>query len=337
MNASSRQPLDATTRGHMPAAEWTVGGLFRFEHHLLTLLNFLRMYYPPRTVGQVAGAPPCAWTLEPRGELSPILSMEHYLAVLQGFADIQTGVTLVFDNPAPPAEGMEDEYAHSLVQCLSAAEYNPTGRNAVCVASDALAELLRARYPQLPIICHPNRLIVATEPRTLQFYARLEELYSRIILHPRDAVTPAVYAKLTHPERYMAVVNDPAPRNSPTRRYEVNLLAALHRNPWDGSLRRSLARMRQMEGRSIENTCNLTRLEEAALYEAGIRSFVVQAAAFRNEITLLHDLFYHLLRTEPELSNKAALIISAGMAHIRPREDCLPSGMEIFHTADEPL
>ena len=327
-------PLDAITRGHMPHAEWVVGGLFRFDSHLHTIINFLATYYPPRAVRQVAGVPPCAWTLEPRGELRPVLSMPRYRGMLQSFGEIGAGATLVFDNPAIPAESLEDEYAHTLVQQLVADEYNAGGRNAVCVASDELAKLLRERYPQLPLICHPHRHIVTTVKRTPQYYEALEATYDRIILHPRDAVAAAVFAKLAHPERYMAVANDPTPRNSPTRRDEVRLLAELHRRPWDGGLRRVLARMQQVD---VENTCNLTRREEAALYEAGIRAFVVQSLSFRNEITLLHDVFYHLLRTEPELSNKAALITSAGMAHIRPDETGLPTGMDIFNTADEPL
>ena len=333
----AQQPLDALICGHLHHAEWTLGGVFRFDHHLHTLSSFLATYYPPRAVQQVAGAPPCAWTLDPRGELGTPLSMPRYLGVLQSFSESGIGVVLVFDNPAPPAETLEDAYAHSLVRHLMEPQNNSTGRNAVCVANDALAAHLRAAYPKLPIICHPHRLIADTVKRTPQFYAGLEARYSRIILHPRDAVTPAVFTRLSHPERSMAVVNDPAPRNSPTRRDELHVLAELHRRPWDGALRRSLERMRQLEVRTIENTCNLTRQEEAALYEAGIRSFVVQSRSFRNEITLLHDLFYHLLRTEPEHSNKAALITSAGMAHLRPMENGMPSGLEIFNTADEPL
>ena len=329
------QPQDATTRGHVPHAAWMVGGLFRFDEHLFTLVNFLATYYPARAVARVAGAPPCAWTLETQGALRPMLTPGRYLSVLKGFAELRTGVTLVFDNPLPTPDSLQDEYAHGLVKQLLAAEHNPTGRNAVCVASDELAELLRTSYPKLPIICHPNRLLMDTAKRTPEFYEALEKRYNLIILHPRDAVAPGLYTKLKHVGRYMAVVNDPAPRNCPTRRDMLRLLAEMHRRPWDGSLARSYEYMVRVSApRENDCTCNLTRQEEAALYAAGIRQFIVQGAYFRNEITLMHDIFYHLLRTTPELSNKAALITNAAMAHIRPLEDSMPSGMAIFSTAE---
>lgn len=328
-------PQDAVTRGHAGHASWTVGGLFRFDENLLTLLNFLLTFYPPRAVARVAGVPPCAWTLEMQRQLRPVVPQWRYEMVLRSFAKVRAGVVLVFDNPAPSAESLQDEYAHMLVQKLLLAEYNPTRRNAVCVASDELAACLRERYPRLPLICHPNRLIVGTEKRTPEFYETLEKRYNLIVLHPRDAVTPALFTRLNHTGRYMAVVNDPTPRNATTRRDMLRLLAELHRRPWDGTLQRTAERMSRMLQAPLGTPCcNLTRQEEQALYEAGVRSFVVQSSHFHNELTLYYDMFYHMLRTEPELSNKAALIVSAAMAHIRPVEDELPSGLGLFSMTD---
>lgn len=331
----SAQPLDATTRGHMPYASWMVGGVFRFDRHLLLQLAFLATYYPPRALACAAGVLPCAWSLERYG-LSPMVSAARYRAVLEAYARQRVGLVLVFDNPAPAPESLHDEVLLTMVQDLMLAEFNPTGRNAVCVAHDELAALLRARFPRLPIICHPNRLLLATEKRTPEFYEELEHRYNRIILHPRDAVTPALYTKLRHVGRYAVVVNDPTPRNSATRRDVLNVLSELRRRPWDNALLRTRDRLlRQAQGDMTAKACNLTRQEELALYEAGIRSFVVQASLFRNEMTLWWDLYHHLLRTLPEHSNKAALIVSAAMAHIREDIEELPSGLGLFSTVDE--
>lgn len=330
----SHLPLDATTRGHMPSAAWMVGGAFRFDSHLLTICHFLNTYYPPRAVACVAGTPPCAWALEMRGARA-MLSLERYVSLLRFYAEYKVGVVLVFDNPALAADSLQDVYAHRLVSTLLESAHNPTNRNAVCVASDELAACLHERYPQLRIICHPNRLITAAVKRTPEYYEALEKKYHSIILHPRDAVSPALYTKLRHAGRYAAVVNDPTPRNYPLRRELLHLYAELHRRPWDGQLHQSLERMLRTTGLTdTSNTCNLTRNEEAALYEAGVRSFVVQASLLRNEITLFYDMMYHLLRTTPEHSNKAALIASAGMAHIRELEAEPPSGLNLFSLSD---
>lgn len=328
---SSHLPADATTRSHARAASWMVGGLFRYDEHLLTLVSFLGMHYPARAVARVAGVAPCAWSLETRGELRPPVDLFRYEVVLRSFAEARTGVVPVFDNPSVTADCLEDPYAHELVKRLLKVEFNPTQRNAVCVASDELAVALRTRYPRLPIICHPNRLIAGAEKRTPEFYEELEKKYNLIILHPRDAVDAALYGQLRHVGRYMAVANDPTLRNDPTRRDRLRLLTELHRSPWNGELRRALERMDRMTApRPEELTCNLTQQEEAALYAAGIRSFVLQSSRFRHELTLWYDLFYHMFRTEPELSNKAALIASAALAHIRPAEDDVPSGLDLF-------
>lgn len=310
-----------------------VGGAFRFDSHLLTVCQFLSSFYPPRAVACVAGAPPCAWTLETQG-VRPMIPLERCRQVLASYAARKLGVVLTFDNPALPEECLEDEWAHALVRELLQAVHNPTGRNAVCVANDALAACLRARYPRLKVICHPNRLIVSTAKRTPEMYEALEKTYHHIILHPRDAVSPALFTQLRHHGRYSAVLNDPTPRNYPSRREWLHLLAERHRRPWDGGVQRALERMASSTGlQDPAHTCNLTQNEEAALYAAGIRSYVVQASLHRNEITLFYDLFFHLLRTEPELSNKAALIVSAAMAHIREFEDEPSSGMHLFSLA----
>lgn len=328
-------PPDAVTSHHAPHATWTVGGAFRYDEHLLTMVAFLASFYPPRAISSVAGVPPCAWSLEHPAQLRPMLSMPRYRGTLRAYAETQVGMVLVFDNPQLPADSLNDEYAHRLVELLLTTEYNPTKRNAVCVAHDGLAQTLRERYPSLPVICHPNRLIVSTAKRTPAFYAGLEKLYTQIILHPRDAVSPALFTRLSHAERYGVVLNDPTPRNYPVRRELLHLLAEIHRSPWNSDLRRALDRMeRETDLRAVENTCNLTRQEEAALYAAGVRRFVVQSSCLRNEITLYYDLFFHMLRTVPELSNKAALIAGAAMAHIRPSEDDLPGGLSLFQTVE---
>lgn len=332
-----RLPLDATTHGHLPYASWMVGGAFRYDSHLLTMLEFLGTYYPPRAIAQVVGAPPCAWSLEMQGARRN-MPMGHYLELLAAYAGAKAGVVLEFDNPLPPADSLEDEMTHQMVKALCQAVYNPTGRNAVCVANDELASCLRARYPRLPIICHPNRLIVETSRRTPAFYEALERKYNRIILHPRDAVSPSIYQALKHRGRYSAVVNDPIPRNYPARRELLHLLAECRRRPWDSSLSRAWERMMQSPSMcTLENTSNLTRLEEAALYEAGIRSYVVQSTLFRNELSFWYSLLYHLLRTSPEHTNRAALITSAAMACIRPSESGLPTGLSLFSSADYPI
>ena len=327
--------LDFFLSHHLPRASWMVGGAFRFDVHLLTLLSYLSTYFAPRRVARVAGAPPCAWSLDMVGARAP-MTPQACINILASYAQDKVGVVLLFDNPQVPQESLEDAFAHWLIQELLKKSNNPTGKNAVCVADDTLARHLRSRYAMLNIICHPNRHVMTNQKRTPEYYTKLTALYQQIMLHPRDAVQKQVITRLEYPERYIAVLNDPTPRRYPTRRDLLMLAVQMRRNPYDYTIAENMRRLMECTGfYTDDETCNLTEHEENVLYEAGVRHYVLQAQMIRNEITLWWDMFYHMLRTTPEHTNKAALVMSAAMASIREEPDKVPSGLGLFTLTNE--
>ncbi len=327
--------LDFFLSHHLPRASWMVGGAFRFDVHLLTLLSYLSTYFAPRRVARVAGAPPCAWSLDMVGARAP-MTPQACINILASYAQDKVGVVLLFDNPQVPQESLEDAFAHWLIQELLKKSNNPTGKNAVCVADDTLAKHLRSRYAMLNIICHPNRHVMTNQKRTPEYYTKLTALYQQIMLHPRDAVQKQVITRLEYPERYIAVLNDPTPRRYPTRRDLLMLAVQMRRNPYDYTIAENMRRLMECTGfYTDDETCNLTEHEENVLYEAGVRHYVLQAQMIRNEITLWWDMFYHMLRTTPEHTNKAALVMSAAMASIREEPDKVPSGLGLFTLTNE--
>ena len=327
--------LDFFLSHHLPRASWMVGGAFRFDVHLLTLLSYLSTYFAPRRVARVAGAPPCAWSLDMVGARAP-MTPQACINILASYAQDKVGVVLLFDNPQVPQESLEDAFAHWLIQELLKKSNNPTGKNAVCVANDTLAKHLRSRYAMLNIICHPNRHVMTNQKRTPEYYTKLTALYQQIMLHPRDAVQKQVITRLEYPERYIAVLNDPTPRRYPTRRDLLMLAVQMRRNPYDYTIAENMRRLMECTGfYTDDETCNLTEHEENVLYEAGVRHYVLQAQMIRNEITLWWDMFYHMLRTTPEHTNKAALVMSAAMASIREEPDKVPSGLGLFTLTNE--
>ena len=177
------------TRDYLPAAEWTVGGALRFDKSLLTLNSFLSQMLAIRRFSNVAGAPPCAWSLDWFVQRRPI-AFDAYCNALEAYAQQQTGVILVFDNPNLSEADLEDPYGLGLVKEL----YNRDRirKNAVCVASDALAARLRAELPKLKIHCHVNRLVMEKGKRSAALYNKLAAQYDRVCLHPADAVKPGI-------------------------------------------------------------------------------------------------------------------------------------------------
>lgn len=323
------------TRDYLPQAAWTVGGALRFDKSLLTINNFLSQMLAVRLFSNVAGSPPCAWSLDWFVQRRP-LAFDAYCSALEAYAKQNVGVILTFDNPSLSVADLNDSYCMGLVRELH--NRDRVRKNAVCVASDALAEHLRTALPKMRIFCHANRLVVEKGKRSAALYNKLATLYDRVCLHPADAVKPSIVNALEHKEKFDIIMNDSCLRTCPVRREHIALLAEMRRAPYDTELMR---RRSDLIGRvgcqkctpgelTQKASCNLTREEATALYEAGFRSFIIQAQQFRNEMTLLWDIFHCMLDYSPELCNKSALIASSAMAEFGKASDALPSGLRQF-------
>lgn len=329
------QRLSYLTQDYLPEAQWTVGGAFRFDRSLLTMANFLPTNVGVRRIHEVAGVMPCLWSLDYFTQRRPV-ALNHYCDMLESYARQDIGVTLVFDNPFLTEEQLQDSYGALLVRTLY--ERDRVRKNSVCVASDALAETIRRICPNLPVRCHYNRLICERNRRTAALYNKLAETYDRVTLHPADAVKPALTGALAQPERFDIVFNDPTPRNHPMRRELLQLLSRMRCEPYNTDLMAQRAELHNRVGDARtepaalqqRGTCNLTRGEACALYAAGFRSFIIQSQLFRNEMTLLWDIFQCMFPYTPELSNRCALIASSAMAEFGKAKETLPSGLKQF-------
>ncbi len=329
------QKLSYLVENDMPEARWTVGGALRFDRSLYAIASFLDRNLGVRSIHSVAAAIPCLWSLDWFVQRRPVAA-EVYANALERYAHIAKGVVLVFDNPFVAEAELEDAYGLQLVQQLY--QRDRVRLNALCVASDKLAARLHALAPKLPIYCHPNRLVAEQGKRTAALYNKLAEQYDRVCLHPADAVKPALFAAINEPARFDVVVNDPCLRTCPARREHLRLLAQMRREPYVlDAMRRRSELLERVGCHKIDATalrqkasCNLTREEMRALYEAGFRSFVVQAQQFRNEMTLLWDIFQCLFAAPPELTNKVALIATSAMAEVRLQPRQPSSGLAAF-------
>lgn len=328
------------TQRYLPEARWTLGGGVRFRRSVRTLTDFFHQLFPLRKIGRVGCVVPCAWSLDWFGANRPE-SLENWGDLLEEYARAQTGVTLVFDNPLVRREMLEDAYSLQLVRELY--RRDRVRLNAVCVASDALAVRLKEEWPRLPIHCHVNRLVMENGRRTPALYEKLLARYSRVCLHPADAMRPSLYQAVSAPSRCDVVMNDACLRTCPVRREHLRVLAEMRLRPYDSTLvaqKESLldrADCRRWDEGSLvrKRTCNLTRAEACQLYEAGFRSFIIQSQQFRNEMTLLWDIFFCLLDHSPELSNRAAVIASAAMAQFDLPTKQLPSGLRGFSFSND--
>ncbi len=319
----------------MPDARWTVGGALRYDRSLMAIAGFLTRSLGVRRLHNVAAVIPCRWSLDWFVQRRPV-ALNEYTEALERYARAGLGVTLVFDNPFIREEDLEDNYALQLVRELYARDR--VRLNAVSVASDLLAARIREVEPRLPLHCHMNRLVVEQGRRTAALYNKLAGQYARVCLHSADAAKPALIAGIAEPGKFDVVMNDSCLRTCPVRGQHLRLLADMRRDPYgvDAMRQRSelLARAgcHKVDAASLHQkaTCNLTREEAHALYAAGFRSFIVQSQQFRNEMTLLWDIFQCLFHATPELCNKMSLIATSAMAEVRMPPKSIPSGLRAF-------
>ena len=268
-------------------------------------------------------------------------SKELNAALIRQYAALERGLTLIFDRPRISPDELNDPYGMKLVELLVQADAR---RNAVCVANDELARRLRARFPKLALICHVNRLVAEPGKRTPELYERLGQLYTRLMLHPDDAVRPGLTEQLSAPLRFDAVVNDPCLRHCPVRRDHLQLLSARRARPCDMELPEQIARLCARVGclaspgapLAPPGECRynfLTREECHRLYNIGLRCFHIQAQPYRNEVTLLWDALRCMFDWRPEHSHYCAAIAVSVLAGIGRHRAGLPSGLTRFQSS----
>ncbi len=320
---------------YLPQASWTLGGAFRYDRSLQTILGVLLQVGSLFPITHVAGVIPCSHSLDWFVQRRPV-QLADYTNALEAYAQRNLGVVLVLDNPFVAEEQVEDSYISLMVQELY--KRDRVRKNAVCVASDMLAKYIRSICPKLPIFCHDNRLTAEPGKRTPALYNKLAEQYDRVRLHPTDASRPSIYTALEQPEKFEAVINDPCLRNCPVRRDHLRLLAQMRQQPYNTELMaqrsnlisRTACQQINKEALQQKATCNLTRAESAALHAAGIRRFVIRGSQFLNELTLLWDILHCMQNDTPQFSNKSALIAVSAMAEFGKESFTLPSGLKQF-------
>lgn len=335
MTPGQQQALHALVADYLPESYWILEGAFRFDASVRQLYRNTALGPGFRKLCQVAGAPPCLWSLD-WGEQRRVLAQNEVIALLKEYAQLHLGVTLIFDNPYVTGEVLDDVYGHMLVSELQ--NHGEAGRVALCVANDALADCLRQRYPQLPLICHYNRLVAESGRRTPALYESLCKRYNRVMLHPADAARPALYRALKGPERFDVVINDSCLRTCPVRREHMRLLAQRRRCPYESGcmvqeqLLVERIGCRKAEAPALETKARgfLTRREAQDLYAAGFRAFFVQGAQYRHEMTLLWDYLRCALDDQPALSNKTAQIAASALSGLKPHAPALTSGLRSF-------
>ncbi len=273
--------------------------------------------------------PACAWSLDWSTQ-RPLTSPTSYMQLLRKAAELNQPICLNFDNPYVAKNLLEDDLGLYLVNELL--QNNPTKRNAVAVADDRVAMVLRRNFPKLPLIAHMNRSVCEEREPDAAFYNQLLDFYQAVQLYPAIICNPRELEELHHPERCIVVINDCCRQGSRNGHRDMLLLLAQMRiRPYEFAFK--VRRSEQMPAimappGSPGNALSRQQIQE--LYAAGFRQFHVQAEQYRNGMTPAWVLMNHITPATPEQSNMQALLIYKAFCYLNGAQSPIASGLEPF-------
>ena len=333
---SALPPPNFLADAAFPQARWSLGGALLYDSALVEFLKFLRTEVPVVAVRDVSGAPPCAWTLD-WYSTRPLVPPGTFSERVKKFSELGVGFSLDFDNPHVGADALEDVIGNTLLRSCATLS---TMR--VRIASEALADRIRAAFPQAKLHAGANLAVAADARGNADFYRRAAEKFETVTLHPLDAADSDFLEKLladVPADRLEIEINDTCLRACPVRKEHLDTLAKMRLAPWDASLlQRRHALLAQA---SCENVCAdpgnaaaraalLTRDERLRAYALGIRNFRIQAEKLRSELAFFWELGSLMLTDAPEFWHKKAAFMASSVNNVNAPVPVFKSGTSAF-------
>lgn len=291
-----------------PDAVWDVSGAFVNDRELIAFHDFCRLLLRFEPFHIVHGAPLCTWN---SGRVLKHLMRDAEEIRAAGLEYEKRNIALyyTFTNLMLKQEHMTDPLGNALL--VFAQKHNPTHRNAVILASDALREHVRREYPSLRVVSSILKITNGGGKGKLDMYKRLADEYDEVMVHPDDVLNYDLLEKIEDKERHILLVNEYCIRDCPLRPYHYKTLSemALDFFGHDSA---------DFDERQNRNGCKdigtlltherhsvlaLTTAEIKRLRDMGFRHFKMQGRGHANASSILFDLLRLVLRNDAEDEN----------------------------------
>ena len=286
-----------------PDAVWDVSGAFVNDRELIAFFDFCKLLLGFEPYHIVHGAPLCEWN---SGRVLKHLmrDAEEIRAAGLEYEQRKIAVYLTFTNLLLGEPQLKDALGNAM--CIFFSRHNPTGKNAVILASDLLREHLRKEYPTLKLVSSILKITNGGGKGKLDKYKQLADQYDEVMVHPDDVLNYDLLEKLEDKERYILLVNEYCIRNCPLRPLHYTTLSktALNFMSYDASDFdkkqatngcRSLFTLLTDEQKSV---LALTTSEIAKLRDMGFRHFKMQGRGHANASSILFDLLRLVMRPD---------------------------------------
>ncbi len=289
-------------------AQWDVSGAFVNDRELVAFFDFCKLLLGFEPFHLVHGAPLCAWN-SGRVLRHLMRDAEEMRAAGLEYEQRRIALYLTFTNLLLTEESLKDPLGNAL--CIFASKHNPTGRNAVILASDILREHIRREFPKLRLVSSILRITADRGKGKLETYQRLAEQYDEVMVHPDDVLNYPLLEQLEDKERHILLINEYCIRNCPLRAHHYDTLSrtSLDFLSYDSS---------DFENKQNQNGCRslytlladpkrsvlaLNTPEIARLRDMGFRHFKLQGRGHANASAILFDLLRLVLRNDSSSEN----------------------------------
>ena len=286
-----------------PDAEWDVSGAFVNDRELVAFFDYCKMLLGFEPFHIVHGSPLCEWN---SGRvLSHLMrSAEEMRTAGLGYEKRRIALYTTFTNLYLEEKHLKDRLGNAL--CTFMTRHNPTGRNAVILASDALLRHIRSEYPTLKVVSSILKITNGGGKGKLDAYKRLADEYDEVMVHPDDVLNYELLEQIEDKERHILLINEYCIRNCPLRplHYKTLSESAFAFLSYDSS---------EFEKRQATNGCQdllhmlthprhgvlcLNTPEIVRLREMGFRHFKLQGRGHANASSILFDLLRLALRND---------------------------------------
>lgn len=286
-----------------PDAEWDVSGAFANDRELLLFHDFFLQVFGVKLLKLVHGAPLCLWN---SGRVLPhlICTAEQIRDAGKAYTRRNIAIDLTFSNHLLKEEHVGDETGNAILKFFE--HNNPTGKNAVILASEALYAHVKKNYPKLKTVSSIIKVAVEHGRGKADYYRRLAERFDKVMIHPDDAWNFSMLETLEDKSRYEILVNEYCIRSCKIRHLHYRSLSQSAINYFgakDAEFEKlfpnnGCSDIRKLLSDPARGTAALSQNEIQRLYEMGFRKFKVQGRGMGNAGGSIFDLLRLTLRED---------------------------------------
>lgn len=286
-----------------PDAVWDVSGAFVNDRELIGFHDFCQLCLGFQPFSVVHGSPLFKWNCG-RVLKHLIREVEEIREAGLAYEKRRVALDLTFSNFRLGPEDVKDLTGNTLMEFFR--RHNPTGMNAVIMASDVLYEHVKKNFPELRTVSSILKVTMEKGRGKRDYYLRLAERYDKVMIHPDDVTNWDLLESLENKDKYELIVNEYCMKSCPIRHLHYESLAhtaadffGYDSSAFDAKLSKNgCSNLGSLLTSERFGVVAMAQEEMKRAYEMGFRKFKLQGRGYATAAPLLFDLLRLVLRED---------------------------------------